>query len=128
MVIHINGLSRKLESLLIPFSIWVITGTPKSTKQVHRAPTFVAQSPPPLEMECTVDLYNLLFSFVDALVPTISGTLYEHMFHNIVSVPLLEAELFPVLPRLIFSWFILMRICCVMKHPCLFQILQYFCL
>ena len=88
----------------------------------------MSQSPPPLGMACTVELYSLCFSFVEALVPTISGTWYEHMFHTIFSVPSGEAEIFPVLPWLIRSWFIFPRVWFVRKHLRQFGILQYFCL
>ena len=55
---------RKSKSLLSPFSTWVLTGAPISTKRAHRAPTFVVQSPHPLEIDRTVEIYNLCFSFV----------------------------------------------------------------
>ena len=45
---------QKPKRLLRPFSTWVLTGATISTKRTHRAPTFMAQSPPTLEMACTV--------------------------------------------------------------------------
>ena len=62
-------------------------------------------------MDNTVYLYSLCFSFVEALVPTISGIYYEHLFRTTVSVPPNEAELFPVLPRLIMIWSMFLRRC-----------------
>ena len=110
---------QKSKILLRPFSTCVLTGAPISTKRAHRDPTFVVQSTSPLEMACTVDLYNLCFSFVEALVSTIDGTWYEHMFRNIVSVPPIEVDICSLLPWIILSRFIFLRMCCVRKHPCL---------
>ena len=77
----------KLMISLSPFSTWVLTGARILTKRSQRAPTFVMKSPSPLEMAYTVELYNLLFSFVEALVPTIAGNWYEHLFRTIVLSP-----------------------------------------
>ena len=44
------------KSLLRPFSTWIFTGYPMSTKEAHMDPTFVVQSPPRPEMTLTVDL------------------------------------------------------------------------
>ena len=47
---------RKPKSLLSPFYTWVFTGDPISITRAHRATTFVAQYPPTLEIECTIEL------------------------------------------------------------------------
>ena len=47
---------RKPKSLLSPFFTWVLTGSPMQIKRSHRDQNFVAQSPHPLEMDCTVEL------------------------------------------------------------------------
>ena len=46
----------KSKSLLSPFSTWVLTGAPISTKRAHMGPTFLAQYLPPLKMAYTVEL------------------------------------------------------------------------
>ena len=69
---------------------------------------------------------ELMIFLVEASVPTIAGTWYEYLFQIIVSVPPEEAELFPVLPRIIRSWFTFLRVCYIRKHPRIFGILQYF--
>ena len=51
--------TRKPKSLLHPFSAWFLTGDTISTKRAQKAPTFMDQSHPPLEMTYTVYLYNL---------------------------------------------------------------------
>ena len=108
---------QKSKSLLSPFSVDFHRGS-RVKKRVHMYPTFVSQSSYPHEF----------FSFIEALVPTIDGTWYEHLFRTTVSVPPKEAELFPVLPWIILIWFIFLRVSFVWKQPHPFQILQYFCL
>ena len=97
-----------------------------STKLSHRAPNFVTQYHPLLEMTCSSELYNLCFYFVEALVSTITGTWYENMFHIIVSVPPGVADKFLVLLWIIISWIIFLRICCVRKHLRLFINFTFF--
>ena len=101
----------KSKSLLVPFSTWVSTGNLVSKHWAHKYPNFVAQSPPPLEMTLTVEFYHLCFSFVEALVPSISGTWYDNLVHTNFSVTLKEAEIFPVLLQIILSCFIFLRVC-----------------
>ena len=80
--------------LLRPFSTWVLTRANLSKTIVHRAPTFVVQYIPPIEMSFIIEFYNLCFVFVEELVTTIDRTWHEHLFHTTISVPLEEADIF----------------------------------
>ena len=71
---------------------------------------------------------KLVFFFVKVLVQTFSDTWYEHIFHTTALIPPEEAELFPVLCRIILIWFVFLRDFFVIKHKLFLIILQYLCL